>query len=233
MSKPAWLQAVKVCGMLKKDNSYLNIEQVSSDGPPHMTDKTWSEALYQTLPLSGTQLRSRFLRIHPGKPDGRLKCTLFTSTLIGARYEALSYTWGTDAQCNPVIVNKVAVGVTLNLQSALLALRRPSKSRVMWIDALCINQNDLQERSHQVQQMGDIYRCAAKVVIWLGAESDDSGAVFRLMRHNPHELADCLRLPPERNNELPNKHALWVHSGVRRLLDRRYWKRVWCVFCLK
>lgn len=139
-----------------------------------MTEPSWSEALYGPLPLAGEQLQSRFLRLRPGVGDAPLRCKLFTSTLLAATYEALSYTWGTDKGTNPVQVNGVDVGVTSNLQAALLALRQPKKSRVMWIDALCINQTDLHERSHQVQQMGHIYRCAHKVVIWLGEGSDPS-----------------------------------------------------------
>lgn len=182
-----------------------------------MEDKSWSEALYGPLPLSGDSLKTRFLRIHRGTGNDQLKCTLFTSTLIGARYEALSYTWGTDPQTNPVSINGIVAGVTINLLDAMLALRRPNKSRVMWIDAVCINQNDIQERGHQVQQMGDIYQCAARVVVWLGEESNDSSRLFRLIRIHQYD----------KKAASVSRGMRWVNPSAAYLFRRRYWTRVW------
>jgi hypothetical protein len=62
-----------------------------------------------------------------------------------------------------------------NLWSALRYIRRPEKSRVIWIDAICINQNDDDdERGEQVKRMADIYRWASRVVVWLGLPSNKS-----------------------------------------------------------
>lgn len=107
-----------------------------------MAEPDWLTALYSPLSLCGTRLRTRFLRILKGSGKDKLRCKLFTSTLVSTKYEALSYTWGTDAQSNPASVNKIIAGVTENLQAALLALREHTKSRVIWVDALCINRAD-------------------------------------------------------------------------------------------
>jgi hypothetical protein len=93
--------------------------------------------------------------------------------------EALSYTWGSPD--NPVdIFVKVGessfctLSVTQNLAEALRYLRLEDKPRLLWIDAICVNQQDMDERSSQVELMADIYSLAKKVVVWLGPESYDS-----------------------------------------------------------
>lgn len=182
-----------------------------------MAAKAWSSALYGPVPLSNEHLQTRFLRIHRGKSETPLKCTLFRSTLIGANYEALSYTWGTDERSNLVLVNGIYAGVTKNLKAALLALRQSQKDRVVWIDALCINQEDNSERAAQVQQMSHIYRCAHRVIIWLGVDLDDSSDVFAYMRlHQAGEVS------PDKGSAITRPVA-----GLRNLLKRRYWSRVW------
>lgn len=75
-------------------------------------------------------------------------------------YEALSYTWGDPNQQTHIIVNENRVAITITLDQALRGLRYAEKKRIVWVDALCINQHDLAERSAQVRQMGMIYRSA-------------------------------------------------------------------------
>lgn len=65
------------------------------------------------------------------------------------------------------------IEVTQNLATALIYLRHTSEARILWIDALCINQEDMEERSSQVARMADIYRLAHRVVVWLGPESEE------------------------------------------------------------
>lgn len=98
------------------------------------------------------------------------------------RYEALSYTWG-DYWKDPMTAyitsdsglwNTAKVDIGQNLASALRHLRYKDKPRTLWVDALCINQQDLIERNHQVKQMGNIYRLAYRVIAWVGESSCDS-----------------------------------------------------------
>jgi hypothetical protein len=84
-------------------------------------------------------------------------------------FEALSYTWGVANVTEPIFVNGHAVRVTTNLKAALRALRKIKGTRVMWTDALCINQNDIQERNEQVPRMRDIYQRATRTIAWLGS----------------------------------------------------------------
>lgn len=66
------------------------------------------------------------------------------------------------------------VSVTRNLGRALPYLRYTDRPRVLWIDAICVNQNDLIERSKQVQRMANVFTQATRVVVWLGEESHNS-----------------------------------------------------------
>ncbi|KAI8225327.1 Heterokaryon incompatibility protein 6, OR allele [Colletotrichum sp. SAR 10_96] len=82
-------------------------------------------------------------------------------------YEALSYAWGSTDQSETITANGQILHVTKNLYSALEHLRQ-KENRILWIDAICIDQTNLQERGHQVGQMSDIYRQADQVLVWLG-----------------------------------------------------------------
>jgi hypothetical protein len=83
-------------------------------------------------------------------------------------YEALSYTWGTATNIPITINNEHGFLVTENLAAALRRLRRTVEPRWLWIDAICIDQNNTAERGQQVAMMGEIYKRANAVLIWLG-----------------------------------------------------------------
>ncbi|OCL04187.1 hypothetical protein AOQ84DRAFT_276132, partial [Glonium stellatum] len=87
-------------------------------------------------------------------------------------YEALSYVWGGDRTV-PIYCNDREILATPNLVSALSSLRQkmpkyPRFCRTLWVDAICIDQDNLVERGHQVQLVKDIYWHARRVLIWLG-----------------------------------------------------------------
>ena len=83
-------------------------------------------------------------------------------------YEALSYAWGTAISPCKALIDGLEMPITESLDQGLRRLRFCDQRRILWIDALCINQRDIQERSRQVQHMAAIYRSAKSVVIWLG-----------------------------------------------------------------
>ena len=72
------------------------------------------------------------------------------------------------------------LSITKDLPQALRHLRRQKFSRTLWIDQICINQINLDERSAQVTIMGEIYRHANRVVVWLGPAKDDSDLAMHL-----------------------------------------------------
>jgi hypothetical protein len=95
-------------------------------------------------------------------------------------FAALSYVWGDVEPAQIVYLNGLPRTVTRNLATALRHLRDPHEFLWIWVDALCINQADLAERGQQVSQMGDIYRQAERVLVWLGPEADNSHLVWPL-----------------------------------------------------
>ncbi|OCL03408.1 HET-domain-containing protein, partial [Glonium stellatum] len=115
----------------------------------------------------------RILKLHPGKFNDPLEASFQRGSLGNtAAYSALSYVWGDTFLKEIIFVSgstqKIDLALTLNLATILRKIRLEHSSRLIWVDALCINQNDVSERSHQVSMMADIYKNADEVLIWLG-----------------------------------------------------------------
>jgi hypothetical protein len=96
-------------------------------------------------------------------------------------YVALSYTWGSGVANNAIHVDGQEMAVSENLYAALKMLQYFLGVRYLWVDAICINQTDLAERSQQVGLMNAIYRSADSVIAWLGPEADDSQFAIETM----------------------------------------------------
>ncbi|KAF5714153.1 heterokaryon incompatibility OR [Fusarium globosum] len=124
-------------------------------------------------PITGDK-EIRLLILEPGARTDALECQLVTAELAsGPRFEALSYAWGDDTTKYLLKCSGQNICVWANLHDALLDLRHPTRNRVLWIDALCINQVDNDEKSKQIRLMHEIYSQAQEVLIYLG-KSDDS-----------------------------------------------------------
>ncbi|WAO94944.1 HET domain-containing protein [Fusarium falciforme] len=120
--------------------------------------------------LDVVQEQIRILHLEPGWGSAPISCTIHRISLTSdppAKYEALSYTWGDPKVTREIIVNGYLVNVTFNLYSALYRLRQAEEMRVLWVDALCINQTDVDERGQQVGLMGKIYSICDNTVIWI------------------------------------------------------------------
>lgn len=122
--------------------------------------------------LRGREIR--LLQLCPGTGSDPIHISLSETTLHESPpFEALSYVWGDASVRKEIVCERQCFLVTVNLYHALLRLRQPANSRLLWIDAICINQNDLEERSQQVQFMRDIYSSASRVVVYLGHGHED------------------------------------------------------------
>ncbi|CAN9170993.1 unnamed protein product [Alternaria alternata] len=131
---------------------------------------TSSYPIYDTLPDASDHLR--LLTVHTGSISVPIRCTLRTVSFRDKpSYDALSYAWGDSACTKPIDVDGSEIQVTVNLEQALRHLRDVEHDLVLWVDAICINQSDASEKSHQVAFMGDIYRECDQVRIWLGCDS--------------------------------------------------------------
>jgi hypothetical protein len=122
----------------------------------------------------------RLVRLLPGPRGSPIECEMVHSNLDlePEPWECLSYMWGDPSNPELININGSVVQIRQNLQLALEAIREEGNSRTVWIDALCINQIDALEVSKHVSTMGEIYRRANKVLVWLGQSSDDSDFLF-------------------------------------------------------
>ncbi|KAF2835714.1 HET-domain-containing protein, partial [Patellaria atrata CBS 101060] len=125
---------------------------------------------------------TRLIELQPRSAGDGLRCLLKTISIDEApKYEALSYVWGLTTEGHSICVTQASsdrsgtLPITDNLYKALQWLRQEHEPRLLWIDAIVINQNDLEERMQQVSIMRDIYFRASHVVIWLGEASEDLG----------------------------------------------------------
>jgi hypothetical protein len=160
------------------------------------------------------------------------------------KYEALSYVWGIERSPVPVMVKSQSLkrsflNVTQNLATALVYLRHRTEPRVLWIDALCINQEDMEERSSQVARMAEIYRLAHRVVVWLGPESEGDGSAKALstLRFISSQIEvdwarGEMRATDQANPSWANTHVPLpldpnVLGPIFMLLNRPWFERVW------
>lgn len=103
----------------------------------------------------------------------KIQCSLIIPQ-AELEHGALSYVWGFSSKAVPINLDGFKIPVTQNLEYALRYPRRQTQPRRIWVDAVCINQADLDERSKQVSRMKNIYQQAFNVVIWLGEENEPS-----------------------------------------------------------
>jgi Heterokaryon incompatibility protein (HET) len=123
----------------------------------------------------------RILTLRPGgKEAGEVVCQLVDENLdeVKSKYEALSWSWGTVEWHQKIQIHhrgkNFSFKVPGSLTSALKALRRVKRVRRLWIDAICINQKESDEKNKQVPMMARIYGGASRVCIWL-VEGDPDG----------------------------------------------------------
>ncbi|KAI0383435.1 HET-domain-containing protein [Hypomontagnella monticulosa] len=117
----------------------------------------------------------RILTLLPGSGEQPLECILEHGEIgESPPYEAISYVWGDPENKVEIICNGKTLAITAGLEEALRHFRLRSEKKSLWADAICINQNDNEERGRQVGRMRDIYPRAEQVLIWLGEEREES-----------------------------------------------------------
>lgn len=124
----------------------------------------------------------RILALEPSRDfNSDIRCRLIEPSLEEARggYEALSYVWGSQACDLEITCNNRPFYVTTNCLLALRYLRKKAKARFLWVDAICIDQSSNEERGHQVELMGKIYKYASNVIIWLGEPQPGTRRAFQ------------------------------------------------------
>ncbi|KAM7196642.1 HET domain containing protein [Rhypophila sp. PSN 637] len=164
------------------------VSEIDPQIESHLMDSEllrWTDSLARPLSVNGPRQQSvfrhdvlpppldkpaiRLLTLLPGGPEDDIHCRMAAVRLDqGTTYEALSYAWGCPRRSHTIYINDRSFDVTESLHKALRYLRRSDEQICLWVDAVCINQSDLVERSHQVSLMGDIFRACTRVFVWLG-----------------------------------------------------------------
>lgn len=188
---------------------------------------------YEYRPLREGPNNIRLVQILPGIGDAAIICQVFQYTLRNEKafglYEALSYVWGDFNNPHDILIRNSedaeyrGFRVTHNLYGALRRLRDPDLPRTFWIDAICINQDDLQERAMQVMIMARIYAYAMSVSVWLGEANNESSATFDLLQDI---LGQHSRRAPGWAESIDSMVTL-AAASVQALLERAWFRRSW------
>lgn len=180
--------------------------------------------MYSRLPIkyprelqgATQETQIRLIELMPKFMGDSLFCNMSCTALDKkTRFIALSYAWGNTTKTHRIYVKGYEILVTKNLHDALMQLRKVHDSVVLWVDALCIDQSNLQERNYQVRQMPKIYRAAQEVIAWLGQRTYASDQAMELITLSPEDL--------RRRKEFD------IQEYLNDLFSRPYWSRVWVV----
>ncbi len=188
------------------------MENIHDDGPVKMR-----LFLYPHLETPTT---IRILIIHPGDSSLPIACSLNHADLSSAPiYEAISYTWGSDADLETIIcgLRGESLHVTRNCVSVLRRLRLEGEPRIVWIDAICIDQANIEERNAQVAIMGQIYETAYRVIADLGDTDEESDLAL-----------DAITRGATYAEWNPSASEIFhVSNAILRLWSRPWFSRVW------
>ena len=202
---------------------------------------------YKYTPLDEEAGEIRLMTLLPGRFNAPICITLKTKVLSHAnipKFQALSYAWGSDVECLNIHVvagrgvqgvKSAVLSVTRNLFEGLKHLRKIRRSTVLWIDQICVDQKNLEERGNQVLRMPDIYSLAQGVIVWLGPEEDDSNVAMEILNDVGQDVTMDWNLQCYRVDHCSNlySHGLdlspqqWL--SIMNLMARSWFDRLWVV----
>ncbi|KAF4156806.1 hypothetical protein CNMCM6069_006328 [Aspergillus lentulus] len=187
-------------------------------------------------PLNPEAAEIRLLTILPDK-NGKdpVRCTLQTVSLNNSpQFEALSYVWGNVVEKVEILVDDIPFQVTTNLEAALKCLRHSRKKRLIWIDFICIDQNNVKEKNTQLPLMGRIYKDAISVVAWLGPINPNMEQAMSMIKRRESNLAGILQdvrqmtRPWSRKNRRDTIGSILdAVQGFLDIVSAPYWGRIW------
>ena len=183
----------------------------------------------------------RLLYIDPGHSNSPLTCQLKHASLsTNPVYDAISYCWGGLSASESILCDGFLMPITPSLHDALRRFRSTDKVTVVWADAICINQADLAEKSHQVPLMGMIYSLAREVQVWLGPSNEETPTVVHLiekLNRLAQKSSESLKLPLEQLFDLDSNKWEQVNDlevgpewvPFLRFLENPWFSRVWII----
>ncbi|RAK82841.1 HET-domain-containing protein, partial [Aspergillus costaricaensis CBS 115574] len=190
-----------------------------SPEPARNSDLTGPAFTYTELPRESPYPTTRMIRLLPNKDkDAEIECELFNYDLASGGgadshlYEALSYVWGSNTKSRTIKLNSYVFPVTENLYLALSRLRNRQLERILWVDAICIDQSNRDEKAKQIPLMREIYAQAQHVIVWLGEAYEDGDRALEGLR--------CLA--EGQDVDIRGCKALCVN-----LFERAWFHRIW------
>ncbi|KAF5692442.1 Het6 heterokaryon incompatibility [Fusarium denticulatum] len=203
--------------------------------------------LFPYQPLKSDELR--LLHVEPGDADSIRVALKTVKSRTSQRFWALSYVWGARENLATILLNDQPFSITRNLYNALYQYRRHvfngynnDTMALLWVDAICINQNDQVEKSIQVPRMSEIYGQCERVLAWLGpVDSDEESHVSRLAErlkhfHSPEDsvsqdLTEDERIKAfmssGRSDETDAVEVEAVRKALRSIGHRPWFRRIW------
>ena len=182
-----------------------------------------TEAVYSQAPLVAERREIRILVLAPGTGNDDLRGELIVESLDydDLHYTALSYTWSGSIGEHFITIGSAPHDITENLSLALRRIRGPNRPKSMWVDAICINQDDHEEKAIQVNMMGDIYASATRTIAWLGEKSADSDVAMDFMGSLRQRTFD------QQDDDSRVEQTCW--PAICRLMQRKWWTRIWVI----
>lgn len=188
--------------------------------------------------LDPSKSEIRVLTIQGGRRDDDIQCTLQTVSLDDPpEFAALSYVWGETSLKRPITVDGKIFDVPENLDEGLRAFRKRRKPRTLWVDYICINQADVEEKNTQVPLMGRLYSTAPSVLVWLGPSTRNielaiSWAQAYVAKWHCHSSAYWLKLKVKAKFSKTAKRkrdtaVLGALEGYLEITGLPYWNRMW------
>ena len=172
----------------------------------------------------------RLLELLPGDQDEKLRCSLTHSSLTShPYYQAVSYTWGTPGLIREIELNGVAYAIQKNLFDFFKQLHLNFAGVPLWVDALCINQEDTLEKNIQVPLMGLIYSYAKSVLIWLGPHADGSEEYFDFCNRISSEPQSFNTFRSRLREKVESDAGNHTWAAMAALQRRTYWTRTWII----
>lgn len=206
-------------------------------GLVEQTDISMDSTIYHRLDQSKKEFR--LLKLKPGSRQQIVQCSMHSAFLTGPtlpEYETISYVWGSSNLDGRIYVNGNKLDVPISAERVLRQMRAESEQRTLWLDAICINQNDTADRNYQVRLMSDIYSKSASGLIWLGEDDGTAGETLHTLEalHNEAQReTDDFRTFKEAvwpgwwDTYGPRTLAKYDPECVARFFERPWFARLW------
>ncbi|KAF5602219.1 heterokaryon incompatibility (het-6OR allele) [Fusarium pseudocircinatum] len=186
--------------------------------------RTSTRRQYAYMPLSNGSCSSeiRLIKLYSGSVDDPLRAEILHASLnsdIVGKYEAVSYAWEDGHATNKLETPRGIIFITPSLFHALHRFRLKEESRLLWADAVCINQSDNEEKASQVALMSDIYAYSTCTLVYLGRGADGSERVGELLHRFARASSSLYQLYGRQGMEML-RHAGLISPPMRMIFEQ-------------